>query len=182
MLEVSALKVGQMVFPVGPDETERMHALLQMGLIDGQQDSRLDALCADARARFDVSIALVTLLSASQQVFQGRCGIEQSETPRSVAFCNYTILGDEVFVVEDAQTDARFATNSLVTGPPFIRFYAGAPLIYLRNIRLGAFCLLDSRPRTFSLGEREELQLFAESAISILVNRAFPELPSLLAP
>jgi hypothetical protein len=69
-----------------------------------------------------------------------------------------------------------------VTGPPFIRFYAGAPLIYLRNIRLGAFCLLDSRPRTISLGEREELQLFAESAISILVNRAFPDLPSLLAP
>lgn len=168
-----------MVFPVGPDETERVRALLQMDLINGQQDPKLDALCVEARTRFDVPIALVTLLSASEQVFQGRCGIEQSETPRSVAFCNYTILGDEVFVVEDAQADPRFATNSLVTGAPFIRFYAGAPLTYLRNIRLGAFCLLDARPRTFSLGEREELQLFAESAMSVLVDRAFPELPVL---
>ena len=169
------------MFPVGPDETERVRALVQMDLISRQQDPKLDALCAEARARFEVSIALVTLLSASKQVFQGGCGIEQSETPRSVAFCNYTILGDEVFVVEDAQADPRFATNPLVTGAPFIRFYAGAPLIYLRNIRLGAFCLLDSQPRSFSLGEREELQLFAESAISVLVDQAFPELPTLPA-
>lgn len=168
-----------MVFPVGPDETERVRELLQMDLLSRQQDPALNALCAEARAKFEVSTALVTLLSESKQVFQGSCGIAQSETPRSVAFCNYTILGDEVFVVEDAQADARFAINPLVTGAPFIRFYAGAPLIYLRNIRLGAFCLLDSRPRTFSLGEREELQLFADSAISVLVDQAFPELPTL---
>lgn len=168
-----------MAFPIGPEETERLRALLQMDVINGQQDPKLDALCAEARSQFDVSTALVTLLSETQQVFQGRCGTEQSETPRAVAFCNYTILGDEVFVVEDAQADSRFADNSLVTSPPFIRFYAGAPLIYLKNIRLGAFCLLDSRPRTFSLGEREELQLFADRALSALVDRAFPE-PRLL--
>ena len=31
--------------------------------------------------------------------------------------------------VHDASTDPRFADNALVTGEPFIRFYAGAPLL-----------------------------------------------------
>jgi GAF domain-containing protein len=85
--------------------------------------------------------------------------------PRDVAFCNYTILADEVFVVSDALDDERFRNNPLVTGAPYIRFYAGAPLIFLKNIRLGALCILDTKPRAFSRGDKAELQLFAERAV-----------------
>lgn len=35
----------------------------------------------------------------------------------------------DVFVVHDATLDPRFQSNPLVTGPPFIRFYAGAALL-----------------------------------------------------
>ncbi|WP_090747179.1 GAF domain-containing protein [Paracoccus tibetensis] len=146
-----------------------------MDIVDRQRDPELDALCDEARAIFLVPHALVSLIDATRQVFLGRSGLERSETPRSMSFCNYAILGDDVFVVEDAHADPRFMDNPLVTGEPFIRFYAGAPLVYLKDIRLGALCLLDSRPRKFTLGERAELAAMAEAAVSILVSRAFPD-------
>lgn len=70
----------------------------------------------------------------------------------------------------DATQDERFAANPLVIGEPFIRFYAGAPLIYLRNIRLGGLCLLDPHPREFTLGDKAELASLAEEAVSVIVQ------------
>lgn len=168
-----------MDFPMGPDETERLRALLEMNLVDQPRDPQLDAICEEARVSFDVPIAVVSLLDASRQVFLGRSGLERAETPRSMSFCNYAILGDDVFVVPDAHADARFAGNPLVTEEPFVRFYAGAPLVYLQNIRLGALCLLDRRPRSFTTGQRAELTALAEAAVSVLVARAFPDHPEL---
>ncbi|MFD1912649.1 GAF domain-containing protein [Halodurantibacterium flavum] len=168
-----------MDYPLGPEETERLRALLEMNLLNRDRDSELDAICEEARRNFDVPIALVTLLDASWQAFLGRSGMEDAGCDRSLAFCNHTILADDVFVVTDAREDPRFASNPLVTGAPFIRFYAGAPLIYLEGIRLGALCLLDHRPHDFTLGERAELVMLAETAVSVLVAKAFPDRPAL---
>ncbi len=73
-----------------------------------------------------------------------------SELPRDNVFCNYTILHNEVFVVPDALADRTFAKNPYVVGEPHIRFYAGAPLTIRPGIRLGALCVSDLKPRTFS--------------------------------
>ena len=58
-----------------------------------------------------------------------------------------TILSDQPMIVSDATLDERFACNPLVTGPKHIKFYAGAPLISHDGVRLGAFCILDRKPR-----------------------------------
>jgi GAF domain-containing protein len=60
-----------------------------------------------------------------------------------------------------------------VTGAPFIRFYAGAPLAYEGEIRLGALCLIDSKPRTMSRGEQAELMMLADFVVSVITSRAF---------
>jgi GAF domain-containing protein len=120
-----------------------------------------------------VTTALVMLIDKESQIIKARAGLNVESTPRSVAFCNYTIRTDAVLVVPDATLDPRFATNPLVTGEPFIRFYAGAPLIYLDEIRLGSLCLIEPRPRQFSLGDKAELTQMAEEVVSIITAREF---------
>ncbi len=115
----------------------------------------------------------MTLLDADVQVLKAKCGIDADRTPRKVAFCNFTILSDQVFTVEDALADARFSANPLVTGPPFIRFYAGAPLVFMEEVRLGAFCLLHPEPRNFTLGERAELQEMADRVTDAISDAWF---------
>jgi GAF domain-containing protein len=154
-----------MSFPTGPHEEERLQILLETGALDPKQDPVLDSLCEEVRQHFGVPMCTVTLLDRARQQLKAAQGLDTGEMPRDVAFCNYTILADEVFVVSDALDDERFRNNPLVTGAPYIRFYAGAPLIFLKNIRLGALCLLDTKPRAFSRGDRAELQLFAERAV-----------------
>ncbi len=160
-------------FPLGPNETERLRVLHASGLVDGLNVPGLDALCAQAARHFSVDTAIVTLLDTDAQVFKAKFGIDADGTPRKVAFCNFTILSDDVFVVEDAQLDPRFAASPVVQGPPFLRFYAGAPLTFRREVRLGALCLLHPEPRSFSLGERAELQEMADRVTDAIANAWF---------
>jgi GAF domain-containing protein len=152
----------------GRAEFQRLQALSESGLLSAAASPELNEICQQAKAHFKVAMALVTLIEREVQIVKARAGTDLESTSRSVAFCDYTIRSDAVLVVPDATQDARFAANPLVTGEPFIRFYAGAPLIYQREIRFGALCLLDAKPQEFSLGDRAELTLMAEQAVTII--------------
>lgn len=160
-------------FPLGPNESARLRVLHASGMVGGPAIPALDALCQEAVRNFGVKSAVVTLLDTDVQVLKAKAGMSGETTPRSSAFCNYTILEDRVFVVPDALADPKFATNLLVTGPPFIRFYAGAPLVFQEEVRLGALCLIDPAPRKFSLGDRAELFEMAERAVNTIANHWF---------
>jgi GAF domain-containing protein len=94
-------------------------------------------------------MTFVTLIDADRQwVKASYSGGAGTRTLREDAFCSYTILSDEVFVVPDAQAGRAFAKNPYVVSEPFIRFYAGAPLIIRPGIRLGSLCVVDQKPAT----------------------------------
>jgi GAF domain-containing protein len=154
------------------NETERLNRLVGLHVLDTDPEFSFDRFCVFAKEYFDVCACAISLIDKDRQWFKSECGLATRETPREIAFCNYTILSNQDLVVEDAQLDPRFATNPLVTREPFVRFYAGAPLIIGPDIRAGAFCIIDTKPRQFDEHDRATLKLLAERVSTELIFRA----------
>src|SRR4051812_4079446 len=106
------------------NEAKRLAALRRLELLDTQPEPEFDELVSLAAGICGTPISLVTLLDERRQWFKAGVGLDAKETPREIAFCAHSILQSDLFVVEDAQKDERFAANPLVTGEPNIRFYA----------------------------------------------------------
>lgn len=165
---------------VPPDESARLDELHSLAILDTPADSKLDSITRLARKIFAVDICVISLVDRHRQWFISRQGLDVSETSREVSFCGHAILGEDVFIVEDAHTDARFADNPLVTGVPFVRFYAGMPLHGPNGHRIGALCLINSTPRTFDHKNIVVLSDFASTVEAHLhccaLRKAFQEL------
>ena len=69
--------------------------------------------------------------------------------------------------------DARTRDNSLVTGEPFIRFYAGAPLIAASGQVIGTICVIDTVPRSGGLdaGQIRAIEALARQVMMLLDQR-----------
>lgn len=151
---------------------DRSLSVLRALALPSENDLGMDQICALASDMFDVPIALVTLLDEEYQWLIARYGFDVERLPRNTAFCNFTILGEGVFVVPNAPEDERFAGNALVTGAPHIRFYAGAPLEWEPGIRLGALCVIDTEARSLSLVKQRRLAQLARLVVAHIRNRA----------
>lgn len=110
------------------NEAERLKSLQALNILDTSAEERFDRIIKIAVGLFKVPIALISLVDEHRQWFKSCFGLGLNETPRNISFCNYAIQEDTIFLVEDALQDPRFQDNPLVTGEPFIRFYAGCPL------------------------------------------------------
>lgn len=133
--------------PIPVEEKERVALLHQFQILDSDREEAFDRLTRLASLITGAPIALISLVDEDRQWFKSRLGLEAEKTARDISFCGHAILADEIMVVPDAARDDRFADNPLVTGDPFIRFYAGVPLIAREGYRLGTLCVIDTEPR-----------------------------------
>ena len=146
------------------NETLRLSALRRLQVLDTPDEERFDRITRVAARAFNAPIALVSLVDENRQWFKSCIGLPMRETPRSMSFCAHALLSAEPLVIPDALADERFADNPLVTGEPFIRFYAGQPLTTLEGLPVGTLCILDREPRTFTAADRAVLKDLARWA------------------
>ena len=146
------------------NEKERLKTLRSTDILGTDPEERFDRLTRMAQRVFGVSIALVSLVDENRQWFKSKAGLDACETGRDISFCGHAILGNDIFIIEDALEDERFADNPLVTGEPKIRFYAGAPLRYLDGNKLGTLCIIDQKPRIMDEDDCTMLRDLAEMA------------------
>jgi PAS domain S-box-containing protein len=151
-------------------EDERATVLAAFGLDTLGDDPQLVAIAGFAARLCDAPVALVSIVEAERQRFIARSGFDARETPRSQSFCAHAMLGTETMIVPDATAHPLFADNELVTGPPHVRFYAGAPLVTTKGVPLGALCVIDTKPRPEGLTplQRQGLEVLAQTVMQRL--------------
>lgn len=158
-----------------PEEADRLAALRRYDVLDTPPEEQFERIVRLAARWFDVPISLVTLLSENRLWFKACKGLDRCETAREVSFCKHNIYDEEVLVVEDATQDPRFRDNPMVTGPPGIRFYAGAPLIAPGGHVVGSLCVIDTEPRDAGAMDFEALKDMAAIVVDELELRASNE-------
>ena len=157
--------------PLPTNEAERLAALKEYHILDTGTEQSYDDITALAAHICEVPIAMISLVDEDRQWFKSRLGVKQQQTPREVAFCAHAILQSKPFIIKDATKDKRFAGNSLVTGEPHIRFYAGIPLTNPEGLALGTLCVVDQQPRRLSAAQQKALQALSRQVMALLELR-----------
>jgi signal transduction histidine kinase/HPt (histidine-containing phosphotransfer) domain-containing protein/ActR/RegA family two-component response regulator len=151
------------------DEEDRLAALARYDIMDPAPDPRADVFTRLASDLLDTPISVISLVGRNRQWFKASIGLDLTETPRCLSFCAHAILAPtRVTVVGDATLDPRFGDNPMVTGAPWIRFYAGAPTLTPEGYPIGALSILDTRPRSMDTRNRRRLADLSVGAASVL--------------
>jgi PAS domain S-box-containing protein len=153
-------------------EADRLAALRRYQVLDTPQEPAFDRIVRLAALLLDVPIALISLVDVERQCFKARYGLDERETPRTIAFCDHAIRGGDILVVPDAELDPRFCQNPLVTGEMHLRFYAGAPLVTPEGFALGTICAIDRVPRQLNSRDAAILAALAEQVVHELEVRS----------
>ena len=119
-----------MIFPDIPEnEAARLAELKKYNLLDTLSENDFDNITTLIAAICEVPIALITLLDTDRNFFKSHFGLDFNQSPRNISFCAHAILQEqEVFIINDATTDARFKDNPSVTKDGAV-FYAGVRLL-----------------------------------------------------
>lgn len=154
--------------PLEDTEAQRLAALRNLQILDTEADPAFDNLTQVAASLFNVPMVLVSLVDEHRQWFKSRIGVLFPQLPRQGSFCSYAVQSNELFIIEDALLDPRFAHTPFVSGPPHIRFYAGMPIRSEDGFNVGTLCLIGTEPRQLSDIEQHHLILLARQAEQLL--------------
>ncbi len=160
-----------MKIPKPANERERLKALASYSIMDSLSEKEYDSITQLAAYICETPIALVSLVDHDRQWFKSKVGLDVSQTPREISFCQYTIMNDDLFEVNDALDDETFFDNPLVTGDPNIRFYAGTPLKDSNGFNLGSLCVIDTKSKTLNQEQRNALRLLGDQVVVLLQMR-----------
>ncbi|MBD2248259.1 GAF domain-containing protein [Nostoc sp. FACHB-888] len=160
------MKAGQI-----DTEVARLEALRQYQILDTEPEEAYDNLAQLAAFICGTSISLVNFIDENRQWFKAKVGLNLSEMPRCIGLSYLCQERRNVVVVPDTLADETLANNAVVTGYPYIRFYAGVPLITPKGDMLGTLCVIDQAPKELSQKQVEALVALSRLVIDQLELR-----------
>ncbi|WP_062018556.1 GAF domain-containing protein [Aureimonas sp. AU4] len=170
--DVTKLDVGALDEAAVRDAA-RLGILSSYGVLDTQSEQGFDDIVLLATQVCATPVALVSLVDRDRQWFKARVGFEPCETSLDRSVCAHALGRTDILQIEDLTQDPRTRANPLVTGEPYLRFYAGAPLTTPEGQTLGTLCVIDHVPRPNGLtpAQAEGLRALARQVMTLLALR-----------
>jgi len=113
-------------------------------------------------------ISLVNLIDTFTQWTISNHGLSIDQMPREDSVCQYTIVSDDHFEVDDLSADTRFNDKFYVTDEPGLRYYYGVPLKTTDGYNLGALCVLDKQLKVLTPEKVELIKIIADEIVNRL--------------
>jgi two-component sensor histidine kinase len=156
---------------VPANERSRIAAVRRYDILDTPPDGMFDRVTAMAARRFDVPIAIVSIVDTHRIWFKSHHGVLVNQIDRDPGLCASAILGDDPYILENAANDVRSLANPLVAGEFGLRFYAAVPLRTHDGYNLGTLCVLDKEVRSIDQKQVDDLVDLASIVVDHLELR-----------
>lgn len=147
---------------------EDRQALKALRSPDESRDDVLRRFVRLASQSLGIPGSFISVLDDEHQHVQAAHNFALTQSSREDSLCRHAVDGDTAVIVPDTWLDNRFATHPLITGAPYIRFYAGVPLKYQGGIVVGTLCVTDTAPHPFNAEQMVTLKLLAALVTSFL--------------
>ena len=154
------------------NENKRLESLKKYSILDTLPEKEYDEITELASYICETPISLVSLIDDKRQWFKSHHGLNVDSTPKNIAFCAHAINDkNNILIVPDSRKDERFHDNPLVTGEPYVIFYAGIPLISSDGFPLGTLCVIDNKPKELKDSQLKALKALSNQLMSIFEAR-----------
>lgn len=155
-------------YPMPNNEMERIITLSDYDLdYSGLENNFKDIVHLAARVA-GTDISLINLIDSFTQWSIAHYGLDLDQMPREDSVCQYTIIEDDHFEVDDLSTDTRFFDKTYVNSPLSLRYYFGIPLKTSGGFNIGALCVLDKNFKKLTPEKIELLKLIGNEIVNRL--------------
>ena len=162
-----------MDFPQPSNEIDRLAALKSYNIYGSEPEAAFDDLAELAAQIAGTAISLINIVGDTSAWIKARHGVppDLTEVPRGAVCCAHAVCQSDLFIVSDTHADERFKKLPFISTEPYVRFYAGMPLIDSGGYALGTLCIMDLEPRELSFEMAEAVRRLARQAVAQLELR-----------
>lgn len=163
-----------MLESMAADEVARVAAVRSYGIIGSPPEPEYDQIAEMAAHVTRCAGGLINVLDDRHLWPKSRYGVpaKSHPVPRELFMCTTAALGADLLEVPDCSHDERFAHMPVVKGAPFVKFYAGMPLINREGHHLGSLCVVDFVPRDgLALEQRDALRCLSRHVVALMELR-----------
>ena len=161
-------ELTQTKLPIPQNEMERILSLSELDMDFSDQHSHFKDLAKLAAKVAGTSISLVNMIDSLTQWTISNYGLDIDQMMRQDTVCQYTIMTDDHFEVNNLNEDDRFKDKFYVTGEPKVSYYYGIPLKVSDGLNIGVLCMLDQQQKVLDPEKIELLKIIADEIVGRL--------------